>query len=103
MGSQMPAGGQGGLSPETLRAMQELGINPQASPSPTPQTMPQVGPAPSPVPMPQVEPQGISGFLQNLFSRFLGGTSAKELAAPQQQVLTPEELQRRRQMMGGGQ
>lgn len=105
MGSQLPAGGQGGLTPETLAALQQMG-GMQAMPSPQPQVQPPAVPLPNiqPSPAPAAQPGGIAGVLSGLWNYFMGGTSAKDLAAPQQGgALTPEELQRRRRLMSGQQ
>jgi hypothetical protein len=96
MGSQLPAGGQGGLTPETLAALQQMGgmaAMPQAQAPPV--QMPAV-------PLPNVQPQPQGGFMSSIADMigklFLGGTSAKELAAPPQAggALSPMELQQQR-------
>jgi hypothetical protein len=92
--------GQAQMSPERL---QELLAQVKANQAADPSLAAAPSPAPSPSPVPaQAAPdqQGmISRMLSGLSSLFMGGTSAKELAAgaPQQQTggITAEELWRR--------
>lgn len=112
MGMGSPAPAQGMTDEQIAALLNQVKQNQAADPSlaapmPTnvapPVQMPAVPlPNVSPSPAPAPAPGGISGFLQSLFGSLLGGTSAKELAAPEQGgALTPEELQRRRRQMTG--
>ena len=108
MGMGSPAPAQGMTDEQIAALLNQVKQNQAADPSlaaPAPAvTMPAVPlPSVSPSPAPAPAAGGISGFLQSLFGSLMGGTSAKELAAPAQQggALTPEELQRRRRQMTG--
>ena len=115
MGSQLPAGGQGGLTPEALAAIQAMG-GMQAMPyapagpsdiQPMPNPVPGVGMPPMPLPnAPATQlPQGaagqsgiLAGILKNLFGGLMGGTDAKSLSAGVPQAPPPStyELQQQR-------
>ncbi len=93
MGSQLPAGGQGGLTPEALEAIRQLGMQAQA---PQPVATPTPAPAPA-----QPQGQGWMNWLMSLFA-----PSTKSLAGPQPAMTappTPEELQRRQQQFAAPQ
>jgi hypothetical protein len=102
MGSQLPAGGQGGLTPEALAAMQQLGITPQGGQAPP---LPQVITPPAPA---AAQPGFLSQLASMLGNYFMKGTDAATLAGavPQAPVKTPEqqaaELAARNQALSGG-
>lgn len=98
MGMGSPAPAAGGLTPETLAALRQMGIDPNnaAATAPAPPVQPPAVPLPNVAPEPAPQEGFLSGLAKMLSGLFMGGTSAQELAGPQA-PLTPEELQRRRQ------
>jgi len=106
MGMGSPAPAQGMTDEQIAALLNQVKQNQAADPTLAAQPQVQMPAVPLPsvpaAPAPAA-PGGIAGFLSNLFGSFLGGTSAKELAAPAQQggQLTPEQLQQRRRQLTG--